>query len=316
MSITSYLKKGAEEIIFEAKKELLSYGEYLAEYISRVFDIKLSKEEIRLLEHVVNGQGQEKDKITSPYSSSLQSFLIFRKVSDKNPIYINEIPYTKVDFEVKNPVINYPSSIDVKLSNDNKDVLFIESKLYEVVRDSSKAGTAEIGASYFSNHKNGYFKKLNIAYSDLESIGIKFLPGETVYGKEDASKIKAKINNYNGNSKVDAIGDNKWVYSYGIKQILSHVIGILNYKGSPLEKRKFAYIYNTLPGFDEKDAIEKIENYNSHIETVCDKIKERNTKLKTVLQKPIITYQELYTEENVAYFESVGKNICNYYKLV
>ena len=258
--------------------------------------------------------------------------MIFRKVSKSNPIRINGTEYNKVDFEIKNPVINYPSSVDVKLSNDNKDVLFIESKLYEVVRDSSEKGIPVIGPSYLSNNKNGYKEKLNLDHKKLEEIGINLpfdsddeMNGEKdaseikkMYGEKDASEIKKRIVEITGNKKgylsVDPILKNEWVYSYGIKQILSHIIGILNYEGSPLKKRKFAYIYNELPDFKEKSAQEKIKSYNSHVTKVCNELKDCNKTLETVLETPIITYQKLY-EENTEYFSRIEKNICSYYKL-
>lgn len=327
MSITSYL---AESGVKFKTRGIKTYGEYIADFIKETFNkkIELSKDEIRLLEHVINGQGQEKDKITSPYSSSLQSFLIFRKVSKENPIKINDIEYDKVDFEVKNPVINYPSSIDVKLSNDNKDVLFIESKLYEVIRDSNKNGMPVIGPSYFSDDKNGYLKKLKLSKNDLQKIGIIFPLEDHMYGQK-ASDIKKEIikpeqskEKDDGYVSIQAIEKDKWVYSYGIKQILSHIIGILNYKGSPLKQRRFAYLYNELPDYEEKlqdyqgDSVDdKIKDYNEHVNEVFKLLKD---KPGNEIKKSILTYQELY-QKNPDYFKN-NKNhvediICIYYKL-
>ena len=323
--IAKYLKGNDKKVeLKETELNDSDYVLYIKKRIENTFDISLSNEETELLKAVINGQGQEKDKITSAYSSSLQSFLIFRKVSEDNPITVNKIKYTKVEFEVENSVIGYKSSVDVKLSNDEGNVLFIESKLYEVVRDSMPKGKGklEVGPSYFSNHESGYRKKLNFEIGDLREIGIEFPLEKEMYGIS-ASKIKKAIvetcKQKDGYSKIDAIDCNEWVYSYGIKQILSHVIGILNYreqKEHKGEKIRFAYIYNKLPGYakEEKNAMKKIDNYDHHVGKVYDRLKE------TLKENPLdcfsSTYQKIFKEnEKEKYFNEIGDRVCEYYKL-
>ena len=318
-----YLKKGQNEPKIQGTELGESdFYNHLANRINYTFSLKENPiTEIDLLKMAVSGKGHEGEKITQAHSSSLQAFMIFRKVKEGNPIRIDNIKYDQVLFEVQHKAIGYDSYIDVALKNDNGDVLFIESKLFEVVRDSKKEGSFVVGPSYFSKHENGYQEKLKFSFDDLKEIGIDFPLESKMYG-ENASAIKKEIiqksENKDGYSKINALPEGKWVYSYGIKQILSHVIGILNceeYEKTP-KKVRFAYLYNKLPGYEKNDAQNKLNDYIKHIKKVYEKLKERNPELENLLSNPILTYQGLYNDErNKIYFNSVGEMVCQYYQL-
>ena len=267
--------------------ETLGLTNAIANKIEDTFGITIYPQH---LERVLFGQGNEKEKIDSPYSSSLQSLLLFNNVSKKHPISFKEIPnvsFSNVIFEYKNKVIGYPSSVDVVLiSEDYKHVLFIESKFYEILRDSAKKvepsvtaksnGHNVVGVSYYKNGENSYRKSLNIKERmDLVKLGFD-VPEE--YGqslKNDGYRI------------INPINGNLYVYPYGIKQFLSHIIGIRNiFKPSSrcdhnLENKKIEHIYfatliNGFPGFDSEDATLKINNFINHYKEVESLLKRKN----------------------------------------
>lgn len=255
-------------------------------------------------ESVINGEGNEKDKINTVYSSSLQSLLVFSNVSRENPILIDKMKYTDVFFEYRNKVIGYPSSIDVVLTNkDERTILFIESKLYEIIRDSTVSGTAVVGVSYLSNHTNGYKNVLGLEFKDLEKLGIDYenqdnYGGRTEDIKKDSDGKDISIKPLKGNS---------YVYSYGVKQSLSHIIGILNWKSgkqgancssylnhNDYDDVRFLLLYNDLPGFTDEDAENKQADFVKHQKKLFE-ILEGKDKVK-IDSMSIKSYQEIYQE--------------------
>ena len=263
---------------------------------------------------VISGEGSEDKKIDSFYSSSLQSLLFFCGVSETNPLTYENVKYTKVYFEWENPVIGYPSSIDVVLvgKKDGKAdgktvVLFIESKLYETIRDSntkSEKKSFVIGKSYFSNSEKGYGKLGLESDTDLEEIGI-FQDRTT--GKGYVEPIKSDA----GQEK------NEFVYPGGIKQELSHIIGILNFMDDPAGRKKyntnalasdpleedyeirFLTLINAMPGYSETNAELKIKAFYNHYNKVIEKLKqiarEQKAGKKSLLNLDRITLEKCMT---------------------
>lgn len=278
----------------------------------------------KLYEQAAFGQGNEKEKMDTVYSSSLQAFLVFSGVDENHPVTIDGVEFTEVRFEYRNKVIGYPSSVDVVLWNrDKTKALFIESKLYEIVRDSSKIGTPEIGPTYFSDNSEGYKEKLDLSKKDLKSIGIEF-PLDYGPGEEPASKIKEDLRKLRGGSSEDSkkinekgylavspLDKGKYVYSYGIKQLLSHIIGILNFKSPGRNcsddlreelsnaELTFLSLYNELPGYTEDEAEDKIKDFEDHVHSVEELIKNKN---KENIECRHMSYQDLW-KMNSPYFE-------------
>ena len=261
---------------------------------------------------VVSGEGNEDRKITTFYSSSLQSLLFFAGVSKTNPIVFNGVEYTRALFEWRNPVLNKPSSIDVvllgNLDTDHPTILFIESKLYEIIRDSTTTGRCVIGRSYFDN-PNGY-GKLGLNEKDYPVLGIE--------------------KNGEGKGIVNPVGSGKYVYSYGIKQALSHIIGILNFR----EKNAFAIgtdydirfltLINEMPGFTgNSDPVEKTTCFCNHYNTVIALLRKKEpfqeNKKPRIYLDDCISYQKFFQEMQES--EKTGKKyqippkIINYYYL-
>lgn len=269
---------------------------------------------------VVNGEGNEKEKIDTIYSSSLQSLLFFSQVNKENVIKIKidgiDHIFNKVVFEYKNKVIGYPSSIDVVLINDGThEIAFIESKLLEIIRDSSEIGKKVVGISYFK--KDGaYDKVLGLKKEELKSLGIDF-----------ESDYLEKVKGLGENKKIiDKLSGNTYVYSEGIKQVLAHLVGIVNFKSNhedhfykENEDRikdhehyvpYYVELYNSLPDFEavEPNYKDMLKDFINHV----GKIKELNEKHNWVKDFVVLTYQNLL-ENNKEY--KINESVKKYYHL-
>ena len=284
----------------------------------------------RHYEDVISGEGNEKDKIDTVYSSSLQSFVIFDHVSVNNKIKLRfdkVVEFDEVIFEYQNPVIGYPSSMDVVLLNrSNKEICFIESKLCEVIRDSSDEGKKVIGISYFRSNDVGYANTLKLSLSELDLLGIE-------HPKEYLAKYRGLSKEEGGGDKVvNKIPGNTYVYSEGIKQVLSHLIGICNFKDSgqkylyentfdPIGNHNGYHIYylelfNAMPELCRRNKVfaDKISNFKKHVEEVFRVLNKKGLGINLYIK----SYQDLFNddaEEPNGYFSKLSKKIINFYKL-
>lgn len=293
--------------------------------LEETFECKM---ECSLYDQVVNGEGNEKDKIRTVYSSSLQSLLFFSPVDAGKKINLTiageKIVFSKVLFEYKNKVIGFPSSIDVVLADESeKHILFIESKLAEIARDSKKKtiknnspGTKEVGISYFGG--DGYKKTFHVNEGDFkdfyEKLGIEKPEGEDSYFVEKTAgkgSIKAKI---------VPIDNNSYVYSYGIKQMLSHLIGIMNFiNGERVSeglsddvldsKIYFMEICNGFPGIGDEEIDNAQREYFEHVKKVEEILGEKCPQI-TMLHT---TYQRLYELIKDSY--TLDKKVVDFYHL-
>lgn len=267
-----------------------TYGKPFLSFLNSYFETDISQ---TMFDEVTEGEGGEQNKIDTFYSSSLQSLLFFANVSDSNRITVERTSYNKVRFEFENRVIGYPSSVDVVLINEAdgvaKDILFIESKFLEPVRDSRKAddsANSVVGRSYFENKKSGYKAKLNISNDEL-----------AVLGFDTATEIKGKF-------AINPIKENKYVYAYGIKQMFSHLIGIVNFMQEENRRIKtadnvnirFMTLYNSLPNIgNEKilNAEKKLHDFESHYNAAAEVL---DNKLPGIKVLPLMSYQKLYKQ--------------------
>lgn len=285
----------------------LSIIEFLCEY----FKIENNTDFRKKFLQVTSGEGDELNKIITPFSSSCQSLLFFYQVSNKNPITIFEKEYNEVYFEFLNPVLQKPSSIDVVLVNKDKGyILFIESKLSEMIESSRTVNHSSnyvIGSTYFA--KDGKWAKrgfsiLKLNEDDYKKIGI-----------EENSKNKKQ------QSIINPINGNQYVYSEGIKQILAHTIGIINFQNGnrnsnidglhDLKDVTFLSLHNSLPGYNKNDAQVKIDEFVNHVDTVFDCLKEKGYKINFMQS----TYQEVYKNLPDSYRAKLNEQIVKYYKL-
>lgn len=151
---------------------------------------------------VTGGVGNELSKINSLTSSSLLSLAVFYPLfnkSVKEPLTLsvngNLISFTKCFFEVRNKVIKLPSCIDVVLlSDDRKTLLFLESKFLEYEDTTGKATYGKGYYSLYSEYLNNYLTGIKV---------------------ESENKERTQLTSEKG------------IYIEGIKQSISHLIGLV-----------------------------------------------------------------------------------------
>ena len=176
-----------------------------------------------------SGDGGEAAKITRLHSSSLCAFLFFYNVNNDNKISI-EIEngkiceFDEVYFEIKNTVIKKrkPSNIDVVLiSKSSRIILYLESKFAEYYLSN---GSIEVSSDYLCKEdcKIGHQLYKQISNDiDFKKIGLKI---NFDSGKDGVFKIES-------NKNIEDINNKKKYVSYcgGIKQMISHYIGLYNF---------------------------------------------------------------------------------------
>ena len=213
------------------------------ELLPKIFGIvnpELFKEKFNMS---VNGSGQELSKIRTLHSSSLCALLHFYNVTEKNPLTLSlgtdkkqrTAEFTKSVFEFKSPVIINPSNMDVVLIGKDTEsgediVLFLESKFAEYYTSAS------------TRHKEISQKYLDNKY------------GSDLYKDNVLTRLGLKRNNYDPNC-FELVSMSEPFYIGGIKQMISHYIGIRNV----LNKNYFSEKDpdNNSKQKEIKDAIEK-----------------------------------------------------------
>lgn len=166
-----------------------------------------------LFQQVAYGSGKEINRILTLHSSALLALLCFHNIANQ-PIVIEhsdkEIEeYNECWFEVKNKVFDKPSSIDVVLKSKKGNLLFLESKFTEYLSSESP--------------------NIKMKYWDFYLRLLKKIPGlplQMVYPKqwkEDGEDVIGFT--LQPTSKRKDYAD---IYLAGIKQCLSHIIGIYN----------------------------------------------------------------------------------------
>ena len=186
------------------KSEVLKNALYLEEnefYFSRVEDGIYQHR--MLVEHALmfrKGSGSElQDSEDNPAkakaidSSSMLSYNFFNWVSEDHPLFLFDVKYTRVYFEVRLKTLknsNAPANIDVVLvDKENRNVLFIESKFLEYLKNEK----ADFSGAY--KNRNNY------------------------YANDMKDNLIELVKEYKGKSEG---------YYYGIKQNICHIIALCN----------------------------------------------------------------------------------------
>lgn len=266
------------------------HGHDPLEFLNDFFETNISREHWN---EAVKGQGHEEMRITTMHSSALLSLLFFHSVSDKNPLRIKvanqKLNFTRVVFEKENACIalHRPSSIDVMLVDDkSKTVLFLESKFSEFLRSGKKKLSREYLLDY------GDMWSSDIMPESLEIIK----EGEEVTIQEkEASRCTH--------------------YCEGIKQMICHFIGSVNFKKDDENYSSYTVLLGTvLLDLSYAPACKvKYDGYARDYAQLAGNINGLGKDVKML--DNVITYQDLYKEakENGYVISDV---IASYYGLV
>ena len=274
---------------------------------SSLFDKKYSM--------AISGDGQEVKRISTLHSSSLAALLLLYSISNKKELNctLDDKRYTFKEsfFEVKTNVSknSHPSNMDVVLvgkNSEDKDVIFfLESKFSEYLHTGM---CNNISLEAYDKK----YQDLGLKDKDDAISGLHFNVGK---GKDDVDCLQ--------------ITSDEPQYCSGIKQMISHFIGVTNFaeKGEEAmdpKQKKFPFFDELLKlqksgaeillgevlfDFDNtvSDGTTKLSNY-SRIYKQLAKILNDNTSKIRVLPK-VLTYQKLLKD-----FE-LDKNVKAFYQL-
>lgn len=245
-------------------------------------------------EQATSGSGQEYLRITVMHSSSLCGLLHFYNLEGKTiTVNINNniksFEVEEVRFEEKNDVIvkNYPSNMDVVLKgkmDGELTILFLELKFSEYL----SFGSCRIGKSYTDESKNkGTFKHL---------VAKRFIDENNL--TNDGYLVSYKEKTYNN----------------GLKQMISHYIGVCNYiEQKNLENRKvylgsmiFKHNFKINKKINNKECWKIYESSFSDVMGALEDCPGKPSNL--VLIKNLLYYQNVFNENNLK------KEIFDYYK--
>ena len=240
-------------------------------------------------------------RITTIHSSALLAFLAFYKVSEKFHINIDGVDYTKRFFEVKNKCIRTPSQVDVTLvSSDWENVLYLESKFTETLEASFET------------------KDISGAYRWKNKFGVK------IYDKDSFTKHTGLMLKGNKDKpfKIAVRGDESDTYLEGIKQMISHYIGMLRgsngknkkdfedniRKAKKINLASIVYEFPNIPNFEENgDSLsfeKRLENYGNlyeklaeYLNSLTGQLKDPTKDINYYVRKNLLTYQEVFSNK-------------------
>ena len=284
--------------------------ENAAKVIKAVYEIENEELFDRQYAKAVSGNGNETEKILTLHSSSRLALLTFYNVDEEHPITLNlegrAVEFNFSTFEFKNPVIGYPSNMDVVLiSTDRKTVLFLESKLSEYYMSAGNKSAA-ISTQYATNK----YSKCFYDPEWLESIGI-----DTTYNPDDSSPKEFVL----------SMKDNQVNYLDGFKQMISHFIGICRRIEEPGKRiasdkgieadtilsiiedsestvylGEILYDKLRLPdGCDELDPQDVLKDYGKLYSRLADKMNEQISSDRFIVLSEGLKYSEVFCKANI-----------------
>lgn len=234
----------------------------------------------------ISGDGQEGKRIRTLHSSSLLCLLCFYGVSKERPLVLvldgEEVTFTESCFEVKNPVgvdmsgHQHNSNIDVMLVGANSNtgrrvILFLESKFSEYLAWSAYSGISKFiyGDIYAQLSKGKYLDRMGLKYKDT--------PGKPGY---------YDLMSKNGNTLH---------YAGGIKQMISHYLGLKNVADSTKSVNCDIYLGEILFRFDnliDPEGI-KLKDYTGLYEILAEGLNNISESKLKVINKSF-TYQDVF----------------------
>lgn len=256
----------------------------------------------------ISGDGQEWTRITTLHSSSLAALLCFYNVTSNHVLKIDKYTFTESFFEVKTHVFGESeSNMDVVLrgcdENGMNVVLFLECKFSEYL-ESSKC--YNISLAY-----KEYYDKLGLFEENaIDNISFKEKNGKISISPKDPRHAP--------------------VYCGGIKQMISHYIGVSKYaknmenlgehvafKGNKNEKVILGEILFDF-GMHIKSSKNKLKNYRQSYYKLATKINEEEQSTLFQMRPTIFTYQDIFNgdfikEDNIRRFYQFfsKKHTCN-----
>ena len=255
------------------------YKECLLQAIKEVFGITNRSFEEKF-NQAINGAGQEWRELNVFHSSSLLALLCFYNVSNDNPLSVKiegkTCKFTTSEFEVSNTIgknisgKNYSSHIDVKLTGEceGKSVsLYLESKFSEYVNQRGKTSFS------YTDDYNNIYSKLQGKIDDLDII----------IGCDEITLVQT---------------NNKRLARYwqGIKQMISHYLGMKNCK----DKSELIYLGEILYDFRPyipNDFFGDYEDIHKQLVDALELIEIEPQSFK--VGKNILTYQGVFKNYNL-----------------
>ena len=248
-----------------------------------------------------SGLGQEARRIRTLHSSSLLCLLCFYGVSEERPLRLNlegrQTTFTSSQVEVKNPVgtdetgREHESNMDVVLCGKDaqtgkKVILFLESKFSEYLTWGKYSGISNYvyQKTYGQLEENGVLERMGLRYEEC--------PDKPGYS--DLDSVKGKTMHYAG----------------GIKQMVSHFLGVKNAAAGKQYEDYDIYLGEILFKFPDsiEDAQRKFNDYDGLYKTLAKGLNLLSEdKFKVLCQ--CLTYQDVFKdydlEESVRSFYSL-----------
>ena len=250
-----------------------------------IFGIKNEELFRKKYNQAINGDGNEKKRINVLHSSSLAALLFFYGIDKNHPLKLeiegDDYTFDRSFFEVKT-VVNgtHQSNMDVVLEGKNVQgesvALFLECKFSEYLNSGKYAG---ISAEVYKQ-----------AYTDLGLF--KSCTLEPIMAREE-------------NGELELMTSKPYHYCAGIKQMISHYMGVRNYaergdnaldENSQFKGKQPDVILlgEILFKFDEKvDPKGKYRIYAEDYRKLAKAINEKNTVKKLRMLNDVLCYQDI-----------------------
>lgn len=229
--------------------------------------------------------GVEWKEINQLNSSALLAFLFFYRIGNGNSITIHDIgEFNNVYFEIKSPLkIHAKSNMDVVLTNDDT-VLFLESKFTEYL---NRAKTYKSRIAY-----EKYYREILKDNPSICDISITNVNDECLWTCSNGSRA----------------------YFEGLKQLISHTLGICNTLSQPkpkswevaegnLSTKKHFILAEILFQFEEdaesNDPFKSYASYYANLQSKLNTYIKRQKLSHDVdfsVHKTLLTYQHLFNE--------------------
>ena len=234
----------------------------------------------------ISGDGQEARRIRTLHSSSLLCLLCFYGVSEERPLSLNlegrQVRFTSSQFEVKNLVgtdetgREHESNMDVVLTGEDaqtgkKVILFLESKFSEYLAWGKYSGISNYvyGKTYAQLSECGCLDRMGLKYMNC--------PDDKAYS--ELASPKGRTQHYAG----------------GIKQMVSHFLGVKNLADGNEYKDYDIYLGEILYKFPESidHAHGKFEDYDRLYKILAEGLNDLSDG-KFKVRPQCLTYQDVF----------------------